>query len=222
MGSVCARAHLSREKQSCKLRVRSRGRPHWNDISVKSGKMWRREVWRRKNTAAEGQAPHPEEAHCQESSRNTRTGQAQQRGQGLEAELVMGPPGGHREYRASQILCWVLLCASWGCCLFYQRGGGEGKEGKRKAERREERSEEHTSKPEIHENRENQSYRDDVCGLPRPTLPPSKSEQQIQMMLMPPNKGVKNWFSPTPIRQSFFLTSNFTNQLESNYHPTNL
>ena len=136
---------------------------------------------------------------------------AQQRGQGLERGGNVTTGGrleglGFVNTMLSAVVCKVRLLSvpsTW----------------RRKGEGREEGSED---KPEIHWNRENQSCIDDACGLPLPTLPLSKSEQQMQTMLMPPNKGVKNWFSPTPIRQSFFLTSNFTNQLESNYHPHKL
>ena len=96
------------------------------------------------------------------------------------------PVPGLYEYCAE---CCCVQAEAIVCSINVEEEKGEGGE---EGERREERSEEHTSKPEIHENRENQSYRDDVCGLPRPTLPLSKSEQQIQTMLMPPNKGVKN------------------------------
>ena len=78
------------------------------------------EEYRSRGTSAPSQ-----EAHCQESSRNTQPGQAQQRGQGLEAELVMWPAGGPLQYLGFINTVLSAVCASWGYCLFYQRGGGK-------------------------------------------------------------------------------------------------
>lgn len=73
----------------------------------------------------------------------------------------------------------------------------------------------------IHSGRKNQSLIGEISGLLLPIPQLSKSEQQTYMMLLPLNKEMKNWFSPTPI-SLFLLTFNFTNHLESNYHSANL
>lgn len=178
--------------------------------------MWRREVWRPGGRIPEQRDKRPilRNDIARGVPEMLRQERLSSRGKGWR-EAVMWPPGGRLEGLGfvntvlSAVVCKLRLLSvpsTW----------------RRKGEGREEGHEEHTSKLEIHWNRENQSCIDDACGLPLPTLPLSESEQQLQTMLMSPNKGVKNWFSPTPIRQSFFLTSNFTNQLESNYHPHKL
>lgn len=99
------------------------------------------------------------------------------------------------------------------CCSINTEEKIKGRERKGREKRREERREERKGRgtelyiqcpTENSRGQKESKFHRWMFGLLLPTLSPNESEQQTHTVLLTLNREVKNWFSPTPIRQSFF------------------